>query len=123
MEQRLCLDCGSKIKGRADKKFCNDQCRNNYNNYQNSDANSSVRNINNMLRKNRRILEELVAGKEGKTTVPWKKLTDRGYNFTYHTHTYTTKAGAVYFFCYEYGYLPLEANYYMLVKWQEHAGK
>ncbi len=123
MEQRLCLDCGSKIKGRADKKFCNDQCRNNYNNYQNSDANSSVRNINNMLRKNRRILEELVAGKEGKTTASGKKLADKGYNFTYHTHTYTTKAGSVYFFCYEYGYLPLEANYYMLVKWQEHAGK
>ena|SRR5690242_14599369 len=123
MEQRLCLDCGSKIRGRADKKFCNDQCRNNYNNYQNSDANSNVRNINNMLRKNRRILEELVAGKEGKTTASLKKLTDKGYNFTYHTHTYTTKAGTVYFFCYEYGYLPLEANYYMLVKWQEHAGK
>ncbi|MBC7654417.1 MAG: DUF2116 family Zn-ribbon domain-containing protein, partial [Oligoflexus sp.] len=29
---KQCLDCGNSIKGRADKKFCDDQCRSNYNN-------------------------------------------------------------------------------------------
>ena len=34
--ERYCLDCGAVLHGRADKKFCNDQCRNNYNNQLNS---------------------------------------------------------------------------------------
>lgn len=120
MENRYCLDCGEKIRGRADKKFCNDQCRNNYNNRQNGDANAYVRSVTNVLRRNRRILEELIPPEEGKIRLSGKRLQDKGYNFTYHTHTYTTKAGATYVFCYEYGYLPLENDYYMLVKKSEH---
>jgi hypothetical protein len=57
--EQQCLECEEKLIGRRDKKFCSDYCRNAYNNRQNSDANSLVRNINNTLRKNRRILEEL----------------------------------------------------------------
>ena len=34
-----CPECGDKLKGRADKKFCSDACRNAYNNKLNSDAN------------------------------------------------------------------------------------
>ncbi|RYF12576.1 MAG: DUF2116 family Zn-ribbon domain-containing protein, partial [Flavobacteriales bacterium] len=34
---RFCLDCNTEIKGRADKKFCDDQCRNNYNNRRKSE--------------------------------------------------------------------------------------
>ena len=30
-EEKRCLECGDVIKGRADKKFCDDQCRSNYN--------------------------------------------------------------------------------------------
>ncbi|WP_170122572.1 hypothetical protein [Mucilaginibacter oryzae] len=31
-QERVCLDCGTPLQGRADKKFCNDLGRNNYNN-------------------------------------------------------------------------------------------
>ena len=30
--EKNCLECGTRIIGRADKKFCNDSCRNSYNN-------------------------------------------------------------------------------------------
>ena len=60
MEKKVCLDCGETIKGRSDKKFCNDICRNSYNNKLNSDTTNYVRNVNNILRKNRRVLEELI---------------------------------------------------------------
>ncbi len=114
--EKFCLDCGEPIQGRSDKKFCDDQCRNNYNNRQNSDAVAEVRNINNALRKNRRILESLMP-KEGKGNVSKSKLLLQGFNFTYHTHTYTSKKGLTYFICYDYGYLPLDNDYYMIVKW------
>ena len=45
---RKCPECGDKIIGRVDKKFCSDQCRNTYNNRLNSDASNTVRNINNI---------------------------------------------------------------------------
>jgi hypothetical protein len=43
-------------------------------------------------------------------------LLEKGFDFTYYTHTYKTQKGVVYFFCYEYGYLPLEKDFYFLVK-------
>ncbi|MBI3233306.1 MAG: DUF2116 family Zn-ribbon domain-containing protein [Bacteroidetes bacterium] len=112
---RLCLDCGETIKGRSDKKFCSDQCRNNFNNKQNSENNVLVKNINSLLKKNRKILEDLLPP-EGKINTTKSKLIDKGFSFTYHTHTYTTQKGSTYIFCYEYGYLPLEGDWLMIVK-------
>jgi hypothetical protein len=77
-----------------------------------------MRNINNVLRKNRKIIDQFIPPEETKSTTTRKRLEERGFNFTYYTHTYVTKAGSVYYFCYEYGYLPLEHDYFMLVKWQ-----
>lgn len=112
---KVCPECGDKLIGRVDKKFCSDQCRNTYNNRLNSDSSNTVRNINNTLRKNRRILEELNK-QSGKTMVSKDTLLSNGYNFTYHTHTYTTKRGDTYHFCYEQGFLFLEdKNLYLLV--------
>lgn len=111
--EKHCLSCQAPIKGRSDKKFCDDSCRNNYNNVLHSDANNFVRNINNILRKNRRILEEL--SPQGKAKVSKTKLIEKGFNFNYHTNITTTKAGSKYTFCYELGYLPLEADYFLIV--------
>lgn len=113
-DEKICLDCGLALHGRADKKFCNDLCRNNYNNQLNSSSYNFVRNINNILRRNRRILEELNPG--GKTKTNRKKLNIKGFDFDYHTHTYQTQNNKVYYFCYEYGYLPLEEDEVLLVK-------
>lgn len=112
--ERKCLECGEILVGRVDKKFCSDSCRNNYNNRLNSDSNNLVRNINNILRKNRRIIEQFAP--TGKTKVHRDKLAAAGFNFNFFTHTYTTKTGNVYKFCYEYGYLLLEDGFVALVK-------
>lgn len=112
-----CLECGEPFKGRIDKKFCSDLCRNAYNNKQNSDTTNYMRSVNNILRKNRRILLEKVEQGKGKANVHKDKLHEKGFNFNHITHTYKTKKGSVYYFCYEYGYLPLEKDFYFLVKW------
>ncbi len=46
-----CLECEEAIKGREDKKFCSDGCRNAYNNKINKDSTNFMRNVNNKLRK------------------------------------------------------------------------
>lgn len=111
------MECGESILGRIDKKFCSDLCRNSYNNKVNSLNNSYVRNVNMMLRRNRRILEELTPSKSAKTTRT--QLLQKGFNFHYYTNTYRTPKGADYFFCYDYGYLPLKKDTFMLLKRNE----
>ncbi len=112
---RLCLACGKAVKGRADKKFCNDYCRNAFNNKAKVEESTNVRHINQLLKKNRHILEELLGG-EDMTKHPKTKFVNKGFQFEYHTHQYTNKKGNIYFFCYEFGYLPLEGNWILIVK-------
>ena len=112
--QKNCPECGEKIVGRTDKKFCSDYCRNAHNNKINKDNTNLVRNINNQLRKNFRILEEL--NPTDKTRASKAKLQAKGFSFEYFTSIYTTKSGTIYYFVYDQGYLPLEGDYYALVK-------
>jgi len=117
-DKKECLECKEPFKGRSDKKFCGDYCRNIYNNRKNSDSNKTVRNINNTLRKNRRILEKL--NPEGKAKVHRMKLLDEGFNFNFYTNIYTTQNKKQYTFCYDQGYLEIDGDYYILVHKEEY---
>lgn len=117
-DKKHCLACNKPLHGRTDKKFCNDYCRNAYNNALKSVNAPVIRNINSTLLKNRRILEGIL-GEEETKKVSGEKLLQQGFQFKYATHTYTNKKGDVYVFCYEYGYLPLENDFYLVVKRNE----
>jgi len=112
--EKSCPECGEKIIGRTDKKFCSDYCRNVHHNNANKDSSKLIRNTNNLLRKNYRILEEL--NPNGKTSVSRTKLQAKGFNFEFFTSIYMTKTGNQYFFVYDLGYLKLENDFYALVK-------
>jgi hypothetical protein len=113
LDEKLCLECGEPFKGRIDKKFCSDLCRVSFNNRINSEDVRYVRSINNILRKNRRILISL--NPTGKNKVTQDKLKAKGFDFQHFTSQYKTRDGAVYYYCYEHGYLPLENDFYLLV--------
>lgn len=118
-EIKTCLFCQKNIRGRADKKFCDDGCRNSYNNQLKAPDNNYIRNINNALVKNRRILQDLLPTTEEMGKCTKQQLLVAGYVFKYHTHQYTNKKGNVYFFCYDYGYLSLENDWFLIVKRKE----
>jgi predicted nucleic acid-binding Zn ribbon protein len=118
-ENKNCVSCGKPVKGRSDKKFCDDYCRAAYNNDLKSAANNNIRNVNNALGKNRRILETLLPEGEATAKASKDKLIEKGFQFKYHTNLYKAKNGNTYFYCYEYGYLPLENNWYLIVKREE----
>lgn len=115
-ENRKCLSCEKPVKGRSDKKFCDDYCRNNYNNSLKGDDSKLIRNINNALRKNHSILQNLLPETEDTVKVNREKMTDMGFRFQYMTHQYQNKKGNVYFFCYDHGYLPLEKEWFLIVR-------
>lgn len=98
--ERFCLDCGSKITGRADRKFCSDACRINYHNSRRKHDEYFVRLINKQLKRNRDILEKHYRAK--RIYVPVNQLHLEGFREKYHTHTATNGTFAVHYF-YEYG--------------------
>ena len=106
-ETKNCLYCKKQIKGRTDKKFCNDYCRNIFNNQINAASTNLMRNINHVIGKNRRILSFFVSEE---TIIKIKKedmLLD-GFQFKYYTHVQTIKTGAMLYCCYDVVYLYLD---------------
>jgi hypothetical protein len=73
-----------------------------------------MRNINNKLRKNYRILSELNIDVKSKTTR--SKLLNKGFDFDYFTSILNTKTGNTYYFVYDQGYMTLESDFFILVK-------
>ena len=114
MSERNCLECGTKLFGRVDKKFCNDNCRSVFNNKANKITDEYFRKVNSILRKNRRILEEF--NPKEKSKISKEKLLVNGFNFYFYTNVYQTKQGKTYYFVYEHGYLELENEEYALVR-------
>lgn len=74
-----------------------------------------VKTINGILKKNRKILLDLLQHERFKTA-DRATLTDKGFQFKYFTHQIANKKNDVYFFCYEYGYLPLAERKVLVVK-------
>lgn len=72
-----------------------------------------MRNINNILRKNRRILASI--NPEGTSKVSKTELLDKGFNFNYFTNEFVTAKEKKYRFCYDMGYLQLDKNTFAVV--------
>lgn len=118
---KKCLSCAKPMAGRVDKKFCDDYCRNHYNNQMKSGSNNLIRNINNALKKNRNILAGILPDTEETAKITREKLLEKGFLFKYRTHTYTNKKGNVYGYCYDYGYLKLEQDWILVVRNKENS--
>lgn len=104
MKVQFCLACNKELKGRSDKKFCDMQCRSTYHNANRPSHELSIQRINSDLRRNRSLLAHFCPS--GKSTVDKGVLAKLGYKFELFTHIFPFTTGT-YFFCYEYGYLPL----------------
>ncbi len=112
--ERTCPECGKSIFGRADKKFCSDLCRNTFNNKYNAASTNLIRNTNHALKKNYLILESICKEDKAKTTR--SALLEKGFDFNLITSIRTTKKGSAYHFVYDYGYLELDNDFFLVVK-------
>ncbi|MFT2011387.1 hypothetical protein ACMA1I_22130 [Pontibacter sp. 13R65] len=118
--ERTCGQCGEALTGRADKRFCSDQCRATAGNERKlrDRGEKIMREINALLRHNRQVLHK--ASPEGKTTLRRQVLELAGFDFRYFTHQYRTQKGNLYSFCYDYGYLLLPEEKVLIVNWQSY---
>lgn len=77
-----------------------------------------MRHINSLLQKNRRILAALLPATATHAKASQVQLQEKGFLFTYCTHHQANKKGHQYHFCYDYGYLSLGNDNYLIVRKQ-----
>lgn len=115
--ENTCLECSSRLKGRLDKKFCDDNCRSAYHNKSYRNDKEITREINAVLRKNRQILKELYE-KTSNGTAEIDKLTllKKGFEFNYLTQIHKHVTNEIANCCYEFGYRELQEGKVELIK-------
>ena len=96
-----CLECAADIVGRVDKKFCSDYCRNAYNNKRYKEEQHIVREINKILKTNRKILQEMK--KAGLGMISESSLVEKGYRINYATASFVDQEGMLQFAVYDQG--------------------
>lgn len=117
---KKCLYCQKKIKGRIDKKFCDEQCKGTYHYEKKKEGEGTLYSkILLQLKTNRRVLSHFNPG--GKATIRKDLLLQDGFDPNYFTHYWKNTKGQVYLFCFEQGFrLLTEHNKekYVLIHWQ-----
>ncbi|MDZ4668117.1 MAG: hypothetical protein SGJ00_09545 [bacterium] len=83
----------------------------------NSTDYQNMRNVNAVLKRNRRILAQLYQEKmKSKPTIIEKKIQELGFVFNFHTHIETLEGGVTCICCYEYGYIPNNTGEFAVIK-------
>lgn len=116
-----CQDCGTKLVGRVDKRFCSDSCRINHNNMLSRKRNIALKKVNSILKKNAVILHQLNGC--GITALPSSQLEAVGFDFNFFTHQIIIDDGKKYNCCYNYGYHVINKNEIKLISIPDQAAE
>lgn len=101
---KTCVECGKSFNGRADKKYCSDECRAAFNDRIYRERRRGVASINNILRRNYTVLKELEDSGILKTDI--HLLLGRGFDFNHFTSIEgrCDENGSIWIGCYSYSY-------------------
>jgi uncharacterized protein YvpB len=111
-----CLNCEKAItKGRSDKKFCDSNCKDEYNNAAKMAEGKEISKINTILKKNRRALQQLYREDNRNLKFTREDFIRSGFEFGFTTHAVVThfKSNEI-TFCYDYGYREVEPGKYQI---------
>ena len=101
-----CQECGSTLRGRMDKKFCNDVCR--VRQHRRSHVKSStVKEVEKVLIRNWSLLVSLKDSVKDEMTEEGRMiwLRRKGFDFNFHTHVVPLQDGRMAIMCYDEGYV------------------
>jgi len=101
---KTCPECGGSIIGRADKKFCSDECRAAFNDRIYRERRKEISRINRILIKNYSILKGCF--ERGDVLVSPLDLIGQGFHFEYFTsiHDICMENDSVWVGCYSFSY-------------------
>ena len=111
MEIQFCLECNRVLKGRSDKKFCDQKCKNtHYNEYRRTRQPLRFKQINQILVHNRNILKTMFE-KFPLKNISNDQLSREGFLFSYYTNSSPDT-----FYCYDYGFRHTSDGFLQLLK-------
>jgi len=111
-----CKICKNEIAGRSDKKFCSVSCKNYYHTNLRRVTSIAVKEIDNMLHRNRSILLEMLGKNKMQLKCLRMELEKRKFSFNYHTHTNTNSAGKVYYFVYDFAWMTFSDDEILIIR-------
>lgn len=101
-----CRFCGEPLKGRSDKRFCNNACRVAFHNARNEGKRIVIKAVNKVLLKNYQILK--MHWDVGEREISQYMMLQSGFNFNYFTSIQKLDSGASYCFCYDIGFSKMD---------------
>ena len=106
IQSLICKECHEPLRGRSDKKFCDDSCRLKHYRKQNKSC-SLVKSVEGVLLKNRALLKEMrreePIERDSDRQLCW--LRKKGFDFNFHTHVQHLPDGRLAIMCFEEGYV------------------
>jgi len=117
MSSKTCLTCQESLRGRSDKKFCDDACRSMHHQQKAQDELGHLRQINSLLKRNRQILANIwqeISLQKRSTRFSRMELLQKGFVFDFHTHRSTESDGREVCYFYDLGLVEVEQGCYAL---------
>ena len=109
-EERVCLNCGTPITGRVDKRFCSIRCKNEWNNSMSGPEKRRRNSVFNILIKNYHVLE--MAMESGERAPELTVLAAAGFREEYVTGFRRIRRGRDEYRCFDICYNKTEARLY-----------
>lgn len=103
MEERFCEECGERLIGRSDKKFCSTACRTSYHNAQARKRYGYSGRINSLLKRNHSILMDSLS--KGNTLIGKEELAERMFSFENYTSLQKKPFRRKVYKCYDISYV------------------
>jgi len=116
MEKKKCRSCQKEFLGRTDKKYCSTKCKNHYNYYQRKNTQKITRRIDKILHRNYEILKMLLPSNKSRIKYDRLVLEQAGFQFNYHTSTYTNSRNKTYYYLYDIAWMAFSTREIMIVQ-------
>lgn len=113
---KKCKICKIIITGRSDKIFCSVKCKNIYHKDLRIIAQTAGIQIDRFLKRNYKILFELMEGRKTQLKVYRNKLSQKGFRFKYHTHTHINSKSKMHYFIYDFAWMEFSDDEILIVK-------
>ncbi len=110
----ICKECGKELRGRSDKKFCSDMCRNSFHNKKRRTDNIRIAEVNKILLRNNRIFNKYIS--ENEVFININQALDEGVDLTHFTSIQINPSGETCFVCYDTGFVIKSRNMIKITK-------
>jgi len=116
-----CPICKELIKGRSDKRFCCNQCKNEYHIRLRQVTRIATIDTDRILHRNRSILLEIMGKVSQKKKIARDVLDQKQFNFDYITGYYINKQGKTYHYVYDFAWMLFSDREILIIRRKQSA--